>query len=327
MDECYLYRLPNELLLSTLIRFSTPQLLQLTLVSRRIYAAIIRILYHRMSTACKLESHSVLLECYHPSAKLTEPQYWCTYRGTDGLLEYHAFEKENPDLVGRLGLLRNMYSRFRPHRRELEAGGRKVKGTPGDIPASRTFPGAAREEYNGDTVKQTLSLDPHELFTELCENVHLVKIRASTGSMTGMVELEDRVIRVWRDWLDKMAAKEAPGSSTQAEEVMEELDTFDINASLSKGKEPAHENEYPQGRIDDDILWATPKKNTGLKVNVRKQRAPILVLAVEDTPAGYEIEYEELLIRTTHLLLSFESSLLQDDNRSGKKAVMFGSFS
>jgi len=40
---------------------------------------------------------------------------------------------------------------------------------------------------------------------------------------------------------------------------------------------------------------------------------------------SYEIEYQELVIRTAHLLLTLEKSDNQEENHSGK-AVVFGTF-
>jgi len=117
------------------------------------------------------------------------------------------------------------------------------------------------------------------------------------------VEVEDGVVRVWRDWLGKVTG----GGSTISAQGKEVLPT-------------------DQKRI----LWVDTARNVGLRVRVketkwRREQQPILMFAGEEMPVSYEIEYEELLVRTSHLLLKFEKSLLQQDNTSGK-AVVFGSF-
>ncbi|EDU44209.1 F-box domain containing protein [Pyrenophora tritici-repentis] len=319
MSECYLYRLPNELLLHLFTPIPTPELLPLTTISHRIYTLILRILHNRLVAAAELHDHSVLLECFHPSAKLTEPPYFCTYRGTDGLVRYDEYDPNKTD-VGRLGEMYNMYSRFRPHRRELEPGKKRVKPRPGDVPGSRTFPGAVQERYEGESVKQTLGLEAHELFTQLVAQTNLVKIGVH-NFFTNFVNIEESVLRVWRDWLRETAARGATVNTDVPNEVVEEV---------GKGKEVVREVAEEKADLEDSrILWVSPRKNSGIRFNVRERKlrrdAPILISTDEDMPVTYEIEYDEVLIRTSHLLLMLEQSMLQEDNSSGK-AVVFGSF-
>jgi len=316
---------------------TTPELLPLTSISRRLSLIILRILHNRLVAASELNSHSLLLECYHPSAKLFEPPYFCAYHGTDGLSLYEEGTEDEANIGARLEKMRNMYSRFRPHQRELEDGGRRVR--PGDIPGSRTFPGTVQDKYRGETVKQTLSLESHELFTQLVSQTNLVKIGPRHGLFTCFVEVEEGVLRVWKDWLEKMAAKGQQANRDVPQEVVEEV---------SKGKEVVREVGEEKMDLDDArILWVSAAKNTGIRFNVKERKfrrdAPILIRADEGMPVSYEIEYDgmytivtllpaaelmyhaELLIRTSHLLLMLEKSLVQEDNSSGK-AVVFGSF-
>lgn len=266
---------------------TTPELLPLAPLSHRIYTIILRILHNRLALASKLESHSILLECFHPSAKLTEPPYFCSSNGTDGLSRYDELPENAKHFASRLGDMRKMYSRFRPHRRELEMGGRRVR-PPGDVPGSRTFPGTTQERFEGDTVKQILSLDGHELFTQLVAQSHLVKIGPKHGLFTYPVEIEEGVIRVWREWLRDMSAN-GQGVTTKEEKV--EV------AETDKGKAPATEASQHDHVGDSRILWVSPSKNTGIRFNVRERKLrrdiPILVRAdEEDMPVTYEIEYE-----------------------------------
>lgn len=273
--------------------------------------------------------------------KLFEPPYFCTYHGTDGLSSYEAEPTEEGDVGARLGKMRNMYSRFRPHHRELEEGGRRVLRRPGDIPGSRTFPGTAKDRYQGDKVKQTLSMESHELFTQLVAQTNLVKIGPRHGLFTCFVDVEEGVLRVWKDWLAETAANcRQSQAGTQVEDVEE----------VGKGKEAVKEvNAEVEKRNldlkDPQILWVTQSRNSGIRFNVKEKKfrrdAPILIRADEGMPVSYEIEYDgmsfsqllksssnvsaELLVRTSHLLFAFEKSLVQEDNSSGK-AVVFGSF-
>ena len=257
----------------------TPDLLPLTTLSHRIYSVILRILHTRLVLASTLESHSLLLECFHPSAKLTEPPYFCTYHGTDGLTPYPSYPEHDEHLASRVGQLRNTYSRFRPHRRELEPDGRRVRGPPGDVPGSRTYPGHVQDGYEGDTVKQMLSLEAHELFTQLVAQANLVKVGPRNGLFTRFVPVEEGVIRVWREWLRevaRMGGREGEGS----------------------------------GVDDERILWVSPSKDTGIRFNVRERRIkrdiPILVRAdEEDMPVSYEIEYDGECCIVSSLFLQY----------------------
>lgn len=310
----------------------------LTVLSRRVYIILLRILHNRIVTAAELHSHTLLLECFHPSAKLTEPPYFCTYHGTDGLSRY----EDSTSILGdpkRLGELHNMYSRFRPYRRELESGGRRVLPRPGDVPGSRTFPGTVQDRHKGDTVKQTLGLEAHELFTQLVAQTNLVKIGPRNGLFTCFVGVEEGVLRVWRDWLKDMDAK---GRTTRATLEVE------IAEDMGKGKGALQEVPVADMDIEDPrILWVSSSKNTGIRFNVKERMlrrdAPIMMRADEESAVSYEIEYDgmlvfacagfdlradfdlELLIRTSYLLLMLEKSRVQEDNASGK-AIVFGSF-
>ncbi|KAH9868942.1 hypothetical protein J1614_008019 [Plenodomus biglobosus] len=320
MSECYFYRLPNELLLHLFTPIPTPDLLPLTAISRRIYNLIIRILHNRLVAASELHDHTLLLECYHPSAKLTEPSYFCAYRGTDGLGQYNGAESSDCD-AGMLGRMHGMYSRFQPHRRDLDASGRRVVARPGDVPGSRTFPGTVQDKGMGNAAKQTLSLEAHELFTQLVAQTNLVKIGPRSGLFTSFVGIEEGVLRVWREWLKDVAAKDRAHPITTTHQPIE---------VRGKGKAVAREAvEETADMHDPSILWVSSAKNTGLRFNVKEKKlpkdVPILIRNDEDLPVSYEIEFVELVIRTSHVLFTLEDSMVQEDNSCGQ-AVVFGSF-
>jgi hypothetical protein len=268
---------------------TTPDLLPLAPLSHRIYTIVLRILHNRLVVASELESHAVLLECFLPAAKLTEPAYFCSYLGTNGLSRYDELPESDKTSASRLGEMRNMYSRFRPHRRELEPGGRRVR-PPGDVPGSRTFAGTTRDGFEGDTVKQILGLDGQELFTQLVAVTNIVKIGPRPG-LYACQNIDEGVIRVWRDWLRDMAAK---GHSMKPKEEVVEKVGIDKGEAPATGTSQADMSEW----VDNSkILWASPNKNTGVRFNVRERKLrrdiPILVRAdEEDMPVTYEIEYD-----------------------------------
>lgn len=181
-----------------------------------------------------------------------------------------------------------MYSRFRPHRRELDEGGRKVVRRPGDIPGSRTYPGTAQDKFKGDLVKQTVSLEGHELFTQLIAQTNLVKIGPYNGLFSAFVDVEEGVLRVWRQWLSETAAQ-GRGNTTD--------ENFEAVQEAGKGKEAVREAvEVPFNPNDKRILWASMARNTGIRFNVKERNlrrdAPILIRNDEDMPVTYDIEYD-----------------------------------
>ncbi|KAJ4291899.1 hypothetical protein N0V90_009796 [Kalmusia sp. IMI 367209] len=283
----------RELLLHLFTPITTPELLPLATLSHRIYTIVLRILHNRLVIAAELHSHSVLLECFHPSAKLTEPPYFCSYHGTNGLTLYDGFAEDDDNLAMRLGEMRGLYSRFRPHRRELETGGRRVRWPPGDVPGSRTFAGTAGDGFNGDTVKQILNLDGHELFTQLVAQTNLVKLGPRNGLFTCFVGIEEGVVRVWREWLREMATK-SNNTRRKQEEAVEEL------GEAKREEEAVDRKDSEECKDIDDgkILWVSPNKNTGIRFTVRERKIrrdiPILIRAdEEDMPVSYEIEYDD----------------------------------
>lgn len=278
----------TQLLLHLFVPLPTPELLPLTVLSHRIYDIILRILHNRLVAAAELHSHSLLLECYHPSAKLTEPPYFCAYQGTDGLSQYQNPSEPARATAARLGEMRQMYSRFRPHRRELEEGGRRVARRPGDIPGSRTYPGTVQDKFRGEAVKQTVSLEAHELFTQLVAQTNLVKIGPYNGLFSAFVDVEEGVLRVWRKWLGEIAAEDRDRHVDVNKEQVEEIGT---------GTEAVR--EIAQQRLDPGdkrVLWVSTARNTGIRFNVRERKlrrdTPILIRNDEDLPVSYDIEYD-----------------------------------
>lgn len=309
MGENHLYKLPNEvstahiipqschisqltlpkLLLSILTPIPTPQLVPLTLISHRIYTLILRILHNRLLISSSLEDHCLLLDCYHPSDKLTAPTYFCTYKGTDGLSTYQCPDEDDLDLSHRLGELRTMYSRFRPYRRDLDAEGRRVLRPPGDIPGTRTFAGSMGEEYSGEAVKLLLGLEDYERFTQLCAVINLVKLGPKNGLFTRFVDVNESVVRVFRGLLKELASR--------TDEVVVE----DIVASGRQNK-PVQEAENSKTRsdlYDEGILWLNDKQTAGLRLKVRQRKFrrdnPILIRTDEeeddDLPVTFEVEF------------------------------------
>ncbi|TID23761.1 gb [Venturia nashicola] len=282
MTTTNLLDLPNELILHVFALFPTSTLLSISPVSHRFHDLVLRLLQLRLLQAAELSDHTLLLECHHPSQKFTAAPLNCPYLGTPML---DRKEKEIDSSIGNLSVLRSIYSSYQPRRRKAESPARK---RPGDIPGSRTHqessplaesssPTPASRLSNGpilepDPVKQIISLEDHELFSQLCATVNLVR---NGGQGKGV--------------------------------------SNDIHESIAE---------------DESILWFDLYKHVGLRVIVRESKwagDPLMLLNNEDEVVNYEVEYKEMIVRTSHLLLFMEQSLRQQDNSTGK-AVVFGSW-
>lgn len=312
--------LPNELLLHILDRLSTSDLFSLTSTSHRFHALSLRLIHKRLTHAASLGAQILLLECYHPSAKLTAGQLFCTPLGTPGLSDALSHGGDSP--IGKLAHLGSLYSRFRPQRKEPDrVTVQRIR--PGDIPGSRTHPVTALNGPNSLSptsgpipssflVAETVSIDAHELFSQLCCVTNLVSVGPRRGLFLSVVEIGDGTIRVWREWL---AAQSKSQSSTTIQSEVEETQSHGVDLA-----------------DDPSILWVSNRQNAvGIKFHVEERRMrqnnPILYNVEDENelPVSYYVEFEELLIKNTLLLRTMEESVVQQNSISGK-AVVFGNF-
>lgn len=138
-----------------------------------------------------------------------------------------------------------------------------------------------------DTASVTVHLDDGEMFSQLCAVTNLVKTGPRRGLFLSHVNINDGVVRVFRRWLAARAAGE--------EEV-------------------------------DPILWTDRYKNVGLKFrvceNTEERRPAIWSEADEDLPVSYTLIYEEVLVRTSRLLLNVEKSEDQEVTSTGKAIII-----
>ncbi|KIW06053.1 hypothetical protein, variant [Verruconis gallopava] len=326
---CHLYSLPNELILHVLSQFSTSQLLPLAGVSHRMHALVARLFHARLLQATRFPQGGLILECYPPSQKLTAPALDCAYTGTPGI--EGCLDDDAASAVGKLAALRDVYSRFRPRRRESRRFGTTV---PGDIPGSRTHAASAnlgaesaharrQAQREEDKVKQILSLEGHERFIQLEGNLHLVR---RLGFVQNLVAVHEGYVRIWRDWLGQRATADAIAQLGEGDVV--ELPELD-GSSCCAGPVSVDGTSSEDLREHEGILWLERTKNVGLRVKVQEKKwrrhMPILVHADDEVAVSYEVVYEELFVRTAHLVLTLERSAQQEDMNSGK-VVVFGSF-
>jgi hypothetical protein len=117
---------------------------------------------------------------------------------------------------------------------------------------------------------------------------NLVKIGPYNGLFSAFVDVEEGVLRVWRDWLRTTAAKNSISTADVQQEVVEEV---------RKGKEVVRETMDDKLDLDDPrILWVSTAQNTGIRFNVKERKlrrdAPILIRNDEESPVSYDIEYD-----------------------------------
>ncbi|KIW33041.1 uncharacterized protein PV07_04543 [Cladophialophora immunda] len=326
-----LYDLPNEILVSTLSGFATQDLLPLVVVSRRFHSIILRILHFRLLLAAALPDYKLILEAYHPSKRYSDPYLFCTYLGTDGLSSKHEGEgslyEDCDGEEGRLAKLGGLYSRFRPERPGVQGSmpARRIAGavlnttsssTTATTGTTGTTPIYADGGDGGFTkVTHTLNLDADELFGQFCAYASLVRLGPRRGvflSNVHIVRSGQGVMRVWKQWLQDRAQ----------DLWQQEQETEDVQMG------PTPTMSCPTIGADKNIMWTDYRKNVGLRVAVRDRNERSNGnggVDFDDLPMTFTIEIQELVVRTTHLMLAVEASTQQQGNISGK-ALIFGNF-
>jgi hypothetical protein len=267
--------------------FPTRTLLPLASVSHRFHDLILRIVHHRLLAAASLQDHKLILECFHPSAKLTTPSLICDYIGTDGLGNGSDDEADlyrGVDRAGRLGKLSGIYSHFRPVGPDEATRPRRQRHPAGDVPGypnvSNTFP-AASSSHEAEIPSQIVSLESHELFSQLCTIANLVKAVPNVGFLLSCITIGEGVIRIWRDWL----AERAVVPHTNGKSSLE-------TSSRSVASTAASYEDRER------MLWLDNGCNVGIRLRVIEREdlgTPILMRLDEDAHVTYNIEYEGML--------------------------------
>ncbi|KAJ2896918.1 F-box domain-containing protein [Zalerion maritima] len=272
---------PSKLIGDILLLLPTHSLLPLASVSRRFHSAVHSLLRLRLLRAAALSHRELILECYHPTAKLSTPYLACTPTG-------NAWEelKEAKDL----NALATHYTRFRP---TLKDGDRRLRR--GHPHRSSNFEQLADAKEEKPAVVD-ITLDSCELFTQLCTVTNVVTLGPRKGFFAGHINVGDGLLRVWREWL---AARTGKGPSMG----------------------------------DEDILWADGRRDVGVRFRVLQKhestmQQPVLLGRDEDPVVSYTLVYEELLVRTSRLLLSVEGAEDEDVQNSAcgcrGEAIFYG---
>jgi hypothetical protein len=247
-------------------------------------------LHYRLLIAASLKEYKPMLECFHPSSRLTEPHVFCQYLGTDGLSDKHEGEGSlyaDCQTAERLGRLTALYSRFWPDpdteekyvipNRRPRVGA--IIGPDGTV-LGEGGPEVDKENYIpkhepiGGFVKRTINIESFEDFSQLCVIVSLVKVVPTSALLLSANTVNDGIVRVWRDWLGRHS-----------------------NVVKRNVGDVLHGPITSPDRDDDDaILWIDGVKNVGLKLKVRERRwnrdVPVLQHRDEEMVVSYELYIE-----------------------------------
>lgn len=298
----------------------------LATVSHRFHSVALRILKQRLNHAVAQPDHRVMLECYHPSEKLYTPYLYCDYLYTDSFAGVEAeAEAEAGDARQQPSSshptdpspsLRGIYSHFRPVAHDDNQPRRRARHLPRqqDSGSSSVSDGAGaqaqahvpsgsqqqREEEKGQEEERPsidIYLDDDESFSQLCAITNLVRMGPKPGLFRSHVNVSDGVIRVWRDWLAVQARAGAQGA---------------------------------WGRGEDCVLWADDaNRDVGLRFRVTekdiRRQHPVLVASDEQLPVAYRLEFDELLVRSSTLLVMVEKAEVQEVTGEGR-AIVLASF-
>lgn len=273
-----------QILCLVLNSFPTRSLLQYAVVCHRFRGLIDQIVHNRLLKAASLKDHKLILECYHPTAQYTEPYLLCEYLGTPGLNDSGGKEGSTHDRVPGTAELGKLYSRFLPRGKDAESEPRIVRSHPaGDVPGSRTSPtpgtSSSGQTVQPDMITRTVSMEPHELFSQLCVSASLVQVGPRRGVFLSCVDvLKKTTTRIFRDWLAGRA-----GASKNSDPDGYEL----VPNSTTKELGSSHEQHRR-------LIWVDQENNVGLGVRAHERKwrrnTPILVHQDEDQAISYSLE-------------------------------------
>lgn len=278
---------------------------------------------------------------------------FCLSTGTPGLCDIpQANELDGKEQhVGRIKKMGEMYSRFRPQRKEPDLFARPRRHPAVDIPGSRTWAVSNQvpQAQDGDRVTETVTVDAHDLFSQLSTSVYLGRREPRRGLLDSIQNVSEGTIRVWRNWLSDQCETKTFSDGTP-------VTVHHGSSSNRDRKEPmvpgslSDTSEDP--RKDGSILWVnTRDDNVGIKFKVKEKKwrrttaMPILFESDVEVAVSYEVEFEgsssmkrchltladatnlvtEILVRTAHLLFTLEEAQQQMANDGGR-AIVFGSY-
>ncbi|OAA60827.1 sulfate permease 2 [Cordyceps fumosorosea ARSEF 2679] len=281
----------GEILVGILSHLPVKELLKTSLLCRQLYSLAVHTLQQRLLAVSSIPGHELILESFHPSRKLTTPYLTCrplgTRHPTDCDPSSSASAGTGPASLGRVCQL---YASFRPVVTEENRRRRFRMVWPVSIGSSSKDTDLDEDVPLDDEVQ----LDDGVRFSQLCVVLNLV----TRGRFVTHHTVSEHVVRVFRGWLDDMA-----GSSGRAGD--------------DEGKIPLS---------SERLLWVDPGKTMALRFRVAPgpaERMPLLsVPGEEELARSYTLTYQELLIRSTSLLMAVEASASKEMEPSRNSIIL-----
>lgn len=161
-----------------------------------------------LNAAC-LPRNELILECYHPSAKISTPYLSCHRIGAatlDGNLLTDDCE--------RLADVQQLYSSFRPAIIENNRQSWRFRTS---IMNSENE-GEESQSQERSCPREEVFLDTGESFSQLCTVTNVVKEGPKHGLFVSHVNVSDGVIRVWREWLATRVVMSSEAQNEQSDD-------------------------------------------------------------------------------------------------------------
>ncbi|KIW47928.1 uncharacterized protein PV06_00577 [Exophiala oligosperma] len=189
-----------------------------------------------------------------------------------------------------------------------------------------------------EKVVHNLYLDADELFCQFCAYASLVRLGPHRGvflSNVHIVQPGQGVMRVWKQWLQDRAQElwlsEGKGERERDLSSQSFSASSSSSSSSTSSTSSSSPNNCPNIGLDKNILWTDYRKNVGLRVAIRDRDGKCCTRGppseeYQDTPMSFVIEIQELVVRTTHLMLAVETSSSQAGDGKTGKALIFGRF-
>lgn len=161
----------------------------------------------------------------------------------------------------------------------------------GDVPGhpgtSTSYPSRVSDDDStpNDLVSHNITLEAHELFSQLCGCVNLVKVGPRRGLFLSCVSVGEGVMRIWREWLAEIARRT---SASFRGDLGEPASKMQPNGDARSGDRT--------DTSEQQMLWLDNGRNVGIKVVVKERKwrrdQPILISRDEDVAVSYSIGFE-----------------------------------
>ncbi|KAK8140712.1 hypothetical protein G3M48_002484, partial [Beauveria asiatica] len=307
----------NKILVAILDHLPLKALLKATLLCRAIHLLAVHTLQRRLlAVSSRPGRHEVILECYHPSLKISTPYLSCRPLGARHPTDCSATRREEEEEEEEapptsLGHVCQLYASFLP---VVTEENRRRRNRNMAWPVSVRDggpPGAAAAAAAADQVAtQQLPFDDGALFSQLCVALNLVTphgCQRHRGIFVSHYSMSEHVVRVFRRWLEESMAS-------------------DDGDRVPSPWDPTAPPPPPPPLASSRILWVDAARTIGLRFRVSPgpaERMPLLSGTDEEDPAvSYTLTYQELLIRSTSLLMAVEASANKEMEPSQNSIIL-----